>query len=94
MPRYFCPACGRETVHLHVTRAAQVAQVTRATVYNWLKRGRLHLMVRASGMRFICTESLVHPVPAGPGAGSREPDPRFAPAGHAPELTLLQPAKA
>ena len=81
-------------MHLHVTRAAQVAQVTRATVYNWLKRGRLHLMVRASGMRFICTESLVHPLAAGPGAAACDTDRSFAAAGRAPGLTLLQTAKA
>ena len=65
MPRYFCPVCGRETAYFHVTRAAQVAQVTRATVYNWLKRRQVHMMVCPSGRKFICSDSLVRPAVMG-----------------------------
>jgi hypothetical protein len=61
MPRYFCHECGRETQHLNVSRSAEVAQVTRATIYNWLHREQVHCLVRPSGRKFICIESLVRP---------------------------------
>ncbi|MGV8039971.1 MAG: helix-turn-helix transcriptional regulator [Thermoanaerobaculaceae bacterium] len=66
MPRYICFRCGHETVHLSVARAADVAGVTRATMYNWINRGLVHCVVRPSGRKFVCTESLVHQyVPGG-----------------------------
>jgi hypothetical protein len=60
MPRYICFRCGRETIHLSVARAAQAAGVTRATMYNWINRSLVHCVVRPSGRKFVCTESVVH----------------------------------
>ena len=59
MPMYFCPYCGRETQYLHVSEAAEAAQVTRTTVYSWMRRHEVHSMHRPSGRRFICASSLV-----------------------------------
>ncbi len=59
MATYFCRYCGRETPHLNVTQAAKVAQVTRATVYTWMKKHEVHCVHRPSGRRFICARSLV-----------------------------------
>lgn len=66
MPRYICYRCGRETVHLSVARASEVAGVTRATMYNWINRGLVHTVVRPSGRKFVCTESLVRQYVPGP----------------------------
>ena len=59
MPRYFCPYCGRETQHLNVKEAAAAAQVTRTTIYNWIRRAEVHCQRRPSGHKFICEESLL-----------------------------------
>jgi hypothetical protein len=67
MPRYICCRCGRETVHLSVARASEVAGVTRATMYNWINRDLVHTVVRPSGRKFVCTESLVRQYVPGPG---------------------------
>ncbi|MCU0293158.1 MAG: hypothetical protein MUF10_14390 [Thermoanaerobaculaceae bacterium] len=67
MPRYICCRCGRETVHLSVARASDVAGVTRATMYNWINRDLVHTVVRPSGRKFVCTESLVRQYVPGPG---------------------------
>jgi hypothetical protein len=61
MPRYYCFVCKEETGHFTVSRSAEIAQVTRATVYNWMKRGRLHCVIRPSGRKFICVNSLLRP---------------------------------
>ncbi|GEM_PF-6639419 len=59
MPRYYCPSCGRETEHVSVRRAAEVAQVTRRTMYNWIRSQWVHGVEHASGRRFICVESIL-----------------------------------
>ena len=61
MVTYFCPYCGRQTVHLNISEAAASTQVTRRTVYNWLERSLVHGAHRPSGRRFICICSLVVP---------------------------------
>ena len=61
MAHYYCFVCKAETGHFTVSRSAEIAQVTRATVYNWLKRGGLHCVVRPSGRKFICVNSLIRP---------------------------------
>ncbi len=59
MPTYFCAYCGRETTHLNVSAAAALAQVTRRTVYAWIKRHGVHCVHRPSGRKFVCSQSLV-----------------------------------
>jgi hypothetical protein len=61
MPRYFCQLCQSETLHGNVLQAAKIAQVTRATIYNWKKKALLHGVVRPSGRSFICINSLLRP---------------------------------
>ena len=61
MPRYFCQYCQSETLHGNVLQAARIAQVTRATIYNWKKRALLHGVLRPSGRSFICINSLLRP---------------------------------
>lgn len=61
MPQYHCLYCGRPTDHVNVRQAADIAQVTRATVYNWLHQSLVHCVLRPSGRRFICVDSLVRP---------------------------------
>ena len=63
MPTYFCPYCGRETPHLNVKEAAATAQVTRGTIYNWIRRAEVHCVRRPSGRRFVCAASLLVPDP-------------------------------
>jgi hypothetical protein len=62
MPWYFCPQCGGKTQHFNVSRSAQIAEVTRQTVYAWMRRGLVHGKIRPSGMKFICVNSLAGPV--------------------------------
>jgi len=59
MPSYYCIDCGRQREFLNVKRAAEMAQVTRATIYNWLKKTSLHLIVHPSGRKYICTASIL-----------------------------------
>ena len=59
MPSYYCIDCGRQREFLNVKRAAEMAQVTRATVYNWLKKAPLHVIVHPSGRKYICTDSIL-----------------------------------
>ena len=75
MPTYFCPYCGRETQYLNVSAAAEMAQVTRTTVYSWMRRHEVHSLHRPSGRRFVCASSLVVSEDFGSG---RPDDPRLA----------------
>lgn len=61
MPSYYCLYCDQQTEHLNVRQAARMAQVTRATVYNWMNRALLHYVIRPSGRKFICVRSLIRP---------------------------------
>jgi hypothetical protein len=61
MPNYFCIECGRPTEHLNVMNAARRCEVTRATIYNWIKRCLVHAIIHPSGRKFVCTESLLVP---------------------------------
>jgi hypothetical protein len=70
VPRYLCFQCGRETGHFNVLRSSQIAQVTRTTIYNWICRGQLHYVIRPSGRKFICVNSLIRP--AGVAAGGQD----------------------
>jgi hypothetical protein len=66
MPSIYCPECGVETEHVTISRAARSAQVTRTTIYNWLNRALLHIVLRPSGRKLVCTRSLV--IYSAPGA--------------------------
>ncbi len=59
MPTYFCPYCGKETEYLNVSDAAEMAQVTRTTVYSWMRKHEVHSLHRPSGRHFVCASSLV-----------------------------------
>ncbi len=59
MPTYFCVYCGRMTTHLNIQAAAAAAQVTRTTMYNWIRRALVHCVHRPSGRSFVCEPSLL-----------------------------------
>jgi len=59
MPRFLCVHCGRETLHLNVAHAANAAQVSRTTVYTWIRRKLVHAVILPSGRKFICANSLI-----------------------------------
>ncbi len=74
MPTYFCVYCGRMTRHLNIQAAAAAAQVTRTTMYNWIRRALVHCVRRPSGRSFVCEPSLlVSEVFKGQPPGSRGP---------------------
>ena len=52
MPTYFCMECCRITEHLNVTRVARFVGVTRATMYNWIRKAQVHTIVHPSGRVF------------------------------------------
>ena len=60
MPSYYCIDCECQREFLNVKRAAELAQVTRATVYNWLKKTPLHVIVHPSGRKYICSNSILN----------------------------------
>jgi hypothetical protein len=64
MARYFCVECGKLTDHLSVSGTAESIQVTRTTIYNWMRRRQVHWVLRPSGRKLICQESLVTPIPS------------------------------
>ncbi len=59
MPTYFCPYCGKDTSYLNVSEAADLAQVTRTTIYAWMRKREVHCVHRPSGRHFICALSLL-----------------------------------
>ena len=59
MPNYFCSYCGKETRYLNVSEAAELAQVTRTTIYAWMRKHEVHCVHRPSGRHFICALSLL-----------------------------------
>ncbi|MDR3762640.1 MAG: hypothetical protein P4M01_00945 [Acidobacteriota bacterium] len=65
-----CDDCQRPARFLNPTRAAELAAVSRSTIYYWMRRGWVHWRVLPSRRRVICLESLSHansllPVEAG-----------------------------
>ncbi len=59
MPTYFCSYCGKETRYVNVSEAAELAQVTRTTIYAWMRRHEVHCVHRPSGRHFVCVASLL-----------------------------------
>lgn len=58
MAMHYCPVCTEQTPHHNVSRSAEIAQVTRATIYHWLHKGWIHYLIRPSGRKLICERSL------------------------------------
>jgi len=57
--RFFCVPCNKETNFLPIGTAVRVAQICRATIYNWMDHGWIHWSELPSGRRIICQESLL-----------------------------------
>jgi predicted DNA-binding transcriptional regulator AlpA len=59
----FCDECKRKSRHVTVDGVVSLLGVSRATTYDWMKRGRIHWQQEyPRGYRFICRNSLSHSV--------------------------------
>ena len=59
MSNLFCLVCGSDSELLTIGQASHLAGKCRRTMYNWTRRGRLHLMQDPTGHTLICKRSLV-----------------------------------
>jgi len=69
MAQLACHKCNRETIFHPIYRAAKIAGVSRATIYNWMQNDLVHWRVLPSGRRVICENSL--------SAGPQDPQLKF-----------------
>jgi hypothetical protein len=58
MARFFCECCQTHTRFLPISRARQIAEVSRSTIYYWMDRQWVHWRELPSGRRVICEASL------------------------------------
>lgn len=56
-----CPKCNREILLVTVTRAARVAGVSAQTIYDWIRKGWINVVVIAACRNMICYSSLYQP---------------------------------
>ena len=68
VPRSTCPTCGRLRQLLSIRAAAEIAGVTRKTIYRWLKAGLLEYRRLPSSTIRILRDSLL----GGPRRGNRK----------------------
>ena len=59
MPARFTPSWRRQARSRNVSEAAELAQVTRTTIYAWMRKHEVHCVHRPSGRHFICALSLL-----------------------------------
>lgn len=55
---FYCETCSKAARFLNPSRAADVAAVSRSTIYYWMRQGWVHWRVLPSKRRVICLESL------------------------------------
>jgi hypothetical protein len=94
VPSYYCFECGEQREFLNVQRTASLAQVTRATVYNWLRGSRLHVIVHPSGRKYICTSSVLNRTPGARHAEDEVSAPLAAVSGATQPVPLRPPLVA
>lgn len=94
MPSYYCFECGEQREFLNVQRTASLAQVTRATVYNWLRTFRLHVIVHPSGRKYICTSSVLARTPVAHRADNADAERLAAATGGLQPVPLRPPMAA
>ena len=56
---FFCEHCEMDRVFLPIHFAAVLANVSRQTIYRWIRRDWLHWRTIPSGRHLICLQSLV-----------------------------------
>lgn len=66
MLQAYCPDCKKESEMLSIKEVIYAARICRRTVYDWIRRGRLHLMEDAGGHTLICKRSLIGPYTKSP----------------------------
>jgi hypothetical protein len=57
---FFCEHCRKETKFMPINFAAKEIGVSRATIYIWMQRLRVHWLELPSGRPMICQQSLLH----------------------------------
>jgi hypothetical protein len=58
MPTGFCNKCGQTKDLVTVRTALMVTEVSRSTLYYWMKKDWIHWLRIPSGRRVICRDSL------------------------------------
>jgi len=58
MARHFCPKCVAEKEMITVHQASRFIEVSRTTLYKWMKKELIHWAEIPSGRRVICRDSL------------------------------------
>lgn len=59
----FCTECGQVKDFVTVPKAVALCEISRSTLYYWMKKGWIHWIQTPSGRRLICRSSLF-PSPA------------------------------
>jgi hypothetical protein len=55
----WCDVCRMSSEFVHVNRAGELANVTRRTIYIWMRRDFVHSQKLPSGRLVICKRSVV-----------------------------------
>ncbi len=53
-----CPECHRDILLVTITRASQIAGVSKQTIYDWIRKGWVRVVVCAAGRKMICYSSM------------------------------------
>ena len=59
--KVWCPRCCDYVKVVRVTRAAKIVDVDRRTVYNYVKRNKVHAVRIAGGTLRVCGQCLLRP---------------------------------
>jgi hypothetical protein len=59
----WCPACKEYVQMLRIPKAASLADVSRRTVYRYIKRGSVHTVQVAGGTYRVCGNCLLRALP-------------------------------
>ena len=58
---FACPQCHREIALISLRKAAEIAGVSRKTIYQWINKGLVSTVRIANGRLLICFSSLFKP---------------------------------
>jgi len=56
-----CPNCHRKILLMTITRAARTAGVSTQTIYDWIRKGWISIVVCAAGRKMVCYTSMYQP---------------------------------